>query len=214
MNDPWDRMRTLNPGFGRKRFSQTEVRDIIISVAVLSIAFFIILYRGSNIFPNDAAANTAAILGLSFLLVVLSFMVHELAHKVVAQKYGARAEFRAYPQGLLIALVFAILFGFLFAAPGAVYIEGAIDRERNGKISAAGPASNMIIAAVAWAMWFVTDGILSDIFLMFAFVNAFFAVFNLLPIPPMDGSKVYPWNVPVYVIMFAVSVAMLIPQFI
>jgi len=212
MYDPWDGMRVLNPGFGRKRFSAIEVRDITIAISVLTVAIFIILYRGSNLVPNDAVNNFLAILGLSFLLVVTGFMIHELAHKYVAQKYGAWAEFRVYPQGLLMALVFSLL-GFLFAAPGAVYINGAIDQERNGKISAAGPASNMVIAAIASIMWFMTDGLTSQIFGLFAFVNAFFAVFNLLPIPPMDGSKIYRWNMPLYIFMFAGAVAMLIPQF-
>jgi Zn-dependent protease len=211
MYDPWDDMRVLNPGFGKRRFSPTEIRDIAIAVGVLSVAFFVILYDRSY-FSDDRTTNFIAIFGLALLLVLLSFMVHELAHKVTAQRYGAWAEFRMYPQGLLMALVFS-MFGFLFAAPGAVYISGAIDRARNGKISAAGPASNLIIAAVASVLWYTTEGLTSDIFGLFAFVNAFFAVFNMLPIAPMDGSKIYPWNMPVYVMMFAAGAAMLVIQF-
>ena len=69
-------------------------------------------------------------------------MLHELAHKIVAQRNGAWAEFRAYPLGLVLAVVSALL-GFILAAPGAVYIQGAISRKQDGKISIAGPLTNL-----------------------------------------------------------------------
>jgi len=211
MNGGWDTMRRVNPGFGRRRYSMTEVRDITIAVLVLSFAFYMILSGGSHLYP-DRTANALALFGVSLLLVLTSFMLHELAHKVVAQRYGAWAEFRVYPFGLMIALVFSFM-GFLFAAPGAVYIDGAIDEERNGKISAAGPMANLVIGGVATVLWFLTDGLASQIFGLLAYLNAFFAAFNLLPIHPLDGSKIYGWNAPLYIGMFAAAAVILILQF-
>ena len=210
MGDPWDNARNMNSGFRMRRYSATEIRDLTIAILVLSVAFLIIL-GDSRLYPNNVV-NYLALFGISLVLVLTSFMLHELAHKIVAQRYGAWAEFRMYPFGLLIALVFSTM-GFLFAAPGAVYIDGAIDEERNGKISAAGPMVNIIIGSIATLMWFMTDGLTSQIFGLFALLNAFFAAFNLLPIAPMDGSKIYGWNMPLYIGMFAVAAALLILQF-
>ncbi len=41
---------------------------------------------------------------------------------------------------------------------------------------------------------------------MLAQLNAFLAVFNLLPIPPLDGSKIMPWNLTLWISVFAVAV--------
>ena len=42
--------------------------------------------------------------------------------------------------------------------------------------------------------------------MMLASLNAFLAFFNLLPIPPLDGSKIVTWKLPVYVVVMAVAV--------
>lgn len=206
MNDPWGDMTHVNPGYGKARFSKAEIRDITIAVLVLSVAFSIMLYV-DDLFFYDRTLNMLAVFGLSLLLVICSFMLHELAHKFVAQKYGAMAEFKVFMPGLLMALVFSF-FGFLFAAPGAVYIYGRIDQKTNGKISASGPIVNLAIGAVALAAWLMTTGMFSDILFLFAWLNVFLALFNILPIPPFDGSKIYKWNPFVYVIMIVAAIAM------
>ena len=192
-------MRSINYAYGR--YSPIELREIGISVLVLSVAFTILL----------SFRNTMDILLLfviSLVIVCTSFMLHELAHKFTAQKYGIWAEYRMFPMGLMMALLFSFM-GFIFAAPGAVYISGYIDKEKNGKIGAAGPAVNIVISAVAIVLALMTTGMLSSILWMLAGINAFFALFNLLPIPPLDGSKVRMWNLPVYLFMIACAVALL-----
>jgi Zn-dependent protease len=195
-------MRTINPNYGTN-YSGIEIRDIVISVAVLSVAFAIMFNRnGWDEF------SMFELIGISAIIVCTSFVIHELAHKFVAQRYGAWAEYRMFPFGLMIALVLSFM-GVIFAAPGAVYISGGINEEENGKISAAGPAVNIVIGAVALALSFVTVGLLSSVLLIMAAINAFFAVFNMIPIMPFDGSKIYRWNVAVYLLMAAAAVALL-----
>ena len=208
MNDPWDDLPRINPGFGMPRYSKAEINDLLIATLGLSVAFSILFYN-EGFFSSDFALNLAAWFVLAFALVSTSFIFHELAHKVVAQRYGAWAEFRVNPMGLLMAMVIA-LFGFLFAAPGAVYIRGMIDRRMNGRISAAGPLVNLIIGSTALAAALLTSGMAAAILMLFATLNAFLALFNLLPIPPLDGSKIYPWNMPVYIIMMASAVLLLL----
>ena len=78
----------------------------------------------------------------------LGFLLHQLAHKFVAQKYGCVAEFRAFDQMLYLAVGLAFFVGFIFAAPGAVMIRGYVDRRKNGIISIAGPAVNIMLAVI------------------------------------------------------------------
>ena len=88
----------------------------------------------------------------------------------------------------------AVAFGFVFAAPGAVYIYGRhLTREQNGKIAIAGPLANY---ALAIAFFLLLQGSPSaQGFLAYgAQVNLFLAFFNLLPFGPLDGAKVYHWN--------------------
>ena len=210
MEDPWEYYERVNPGYGKKRFSSIEIRDILIALLIISVAFTVILVRAGNVIYADRMMNILILFGLSALLVSTGFLLHEFAHKFVAQRYGAWAEFRMYPAGLMMALMFSF-FGFLFAAPGAVYINGRIDDRMNGKISVAGPLVNIIIGGIAMTVAYtVTDDLIGWIAYWFAFFNMFLAFFNLLPIPPMDGSKILKWNPAIYVTMIAIAfVAML-----
>jgi Zn-dependent protease len=74
-------------------------------------------------------------------------VLHELAHKFTAMRFGYWAEFRKDNQMLLIAVVLAALAGVVFAAPGATVVYGdRIGRRENGLISAAGPATSLALA--------------------------------------------------------------------
>jgi Zn-dependent protease len=206
-------MRTINPGFGKPRFSRIELRDIALAITVLSVAFAFIYARGyGHLFSDDVVANYLSWLAVSMVLVVMSFMLHEFGHKFAAQRYGAWAEFRMWPAGLGLALVSGF-FGFLFAAPGAVYIQGGIDDRANGKISLAGPAVNFGIAIAAILLWSVTvspqNGLLSMVLFLLAYLNAFLGLFNMIPVPPFDGSKIFRWNAGVWIATAAVGAVIL-----
>lgn len=213
----------INPGFGKKRFSTQEVQDILISIIVLTVAFMI-LYRNNTImtcleYHLGEGGRWAGLFAICLVLVVLSFLLHEFGHKFMAQKYGMWSEFRMFPMGLVLTLVTSI-FGFLFAAPGAVYIKGYADPQRNGKISMAGPTVNVILAAFGIAAALIIGSgpfYINDVrFLavlvcvMFASLNSFLAVFNLIPIGPLDGGKILAWNKVVWVTMFAIAVIELV----
>jgi len=138
-------------------------------------------------------------LALPFALLIVStaFVLHEMGHKLVAQKYGCWAEYRMYPRGLLLALIISF-FGVVFAAPGAVYIAGNVDSERNGKISLAGPGVNVLISLGALPLLFL-PGFIGLIGFYLGYINIFLALFNMLPFPPLDGSKIFMWSKKVYV---------------
>ena len=206
--DDFKRARPINPGFGKPSFSRIEIRDILISIAVLTIAFTVMLARSNpKYFSTDPVTNTLSWLAISLILVVTSFILHEMGHKFVAQHFGAWSEYRMYPLGLLLCIVSSLI-GILFAAPGAVYINGRIDDKMNGKISIAGPTVNLVLGFIALVISLVVDGRMGAIMHLMAHLNGFLAAFNLIPIFPLDGSKVLKWNPVVYVAALALAIAL------
>ena len=136
--------------------------------------------------------------------------MHELAHAWVALYQGDET---AYRQGYLTlnplkvmgqsALVVLILFGFAW---GAVPVNPRAMRHRSSPVlvACAGPGANLLLAilfALAYTLFqrFVTFEH-SDSVLMFWKVglqaNCFLLVFNMLPIPILDGWQLYSWLIP------------------
>ncbi len=208
---------SVSPGYFREsavpsrsmRFSRTEILHILTSVAVLTLAFAIVIVGVGNLFKLSLF-GTIFLFGASFLAVASGFLLHELMHKRIAQGYGCFAEFRMYPMGLMIGLLTALL-GFLIVLPGAVMIAGKITKRENGLISAAGPLTNMAIGGslMAFALTLDSSTDLWFVVSIIAFVNLWLAFFNMLPVPPLDGSKVFYWNAAVYIALIASAVAML-----
>src|SRR5438105_13503176 len=184
-------------------FSRTELVQLAVAILALSGAFTVLYIRYS---PRAFATNPAIFLAIFFpaslLAIGTGVGLHEIMHKVVAQRYGLWAEFRYNPRGLVFAFIFAAAIGFLYGAPGATWISGAVTKEQNGRISAAGPVSNLVIASVLFAGFLAMmprassfGGALVVLYrIQAASVNAFLAAFNMIPVMPLDGAKVWAWN--------------------
>jgi len=143
-----------------------------------------------------------AILSIAF---TASFLLHELAHKFSAQHFNLWAEFRLTLQGALITLI-SIFLPFKLISPGAVMIAGSGTQETVGKTAIAGPITNLILATTC--IMIAAFG--QPLFLIVAFINAFLAVFNLIPFGVMDGLKVFMWNKLVWAIAFAAAATLTI----
>jgi Zn-dependent protease len=123
--------------------------------------------------------------------------LHELAHKVVAVRFGQVAAFQA-DYGFLFLAVVSALAGFLFAAPGAVVHRGRITARENGLIALAGPVTNLLLAAVFLPMAVLGPGFVADVGTQGVIINLLLAGFNMIPFGPLDGRKVVAWSKPVY----------------
>jgi len=189
------------------KFSQIEKQDLFKAWLMLSIAFAIVM--GGFSFTFQFAIQMA----IAAITVGLGFLLHEMGHKFLAQEYGCIAEFRANMQMLVLAVLMSF-FGFIFAAPGAVFISGRhINTEKNGKISAMGPLMNIILALIFLGfLFYFPDSIL----VYYGFlINSWLALFNMIPFAIFDGAKILRWNKVVYGIMVAVSFLLLnVPPFI
>jgi Zn-dependent protease len=153
---------------------------------------------------------------LFFVAALLPAIVfHEWSHGIVADRMGDRTPRMAGrltlnpvrhidPFGTVILpglLLLPILFGqggpiFGYAKPMPVTPQNLREPNRQMMwIAAVGPVSNLLLAmlgalALRFAGGTAVGGPLTDFLFIFVFVNVLLAVFNILPIPPLDGSKV------------------------
>ena len=199
------------------RFSQRELKDLLIAWLALGVAFAIFLNPGllqSVLDPSDSPDLSAmsGALALSLLTAGVGFLLHELAHKVVAIRFGQIAEFRADYNLLFLAIVGALA-GFLFAAPGAVHHRGRITKRENGLISLAGPVTNLALAALFLGFLVAVtlsglEGFLVEIGTFGVIINLLLAGFNMIPFGPLDGKKVLAWSKVVYVAVAVPSIGL------
>ena len=198
-------------------FNRIELRDLAVCWLALGICFslqYLIPQQGTPY--SQSLAQFAVFLGVALVGIGTGFLFHELAHKGVAQRYGYHAEFRMWKLGLIIAVASAVIsFGqFLFFAPGAVYTSAykQPDPGEEGRISAAGPVANVILAGLFFLLAAGTAN--SDIWSLvgkFGFqVNLWLAAFNLIPFPPLDGVKILRWNKLAWFVMAALSWGLLL----
>ena len=193
------------------RFSRTELIHIFIAMAVLTVTFSFAITAG---YPQHASiSEVLSNLPLAFLSIITAFFFHEMAHKLVAQHYRLWSEFRMYPKGLLLALFLGVAFGVVFAAPGAVQIFGSANREEIGRISLAGPSTNLVIALVCLPFSIVATGFFKDALWFISYINSFLAFFNLIPFGPLDGKKIFHWRIDVWAALIITSVLLLIVAF-
>jgi Zn-dependent protease len=164
----------------RFTFSIRELKEMGISAFVLGFVFA--WYFDKGIPSLGSIFNALVAVGAAFIL-------HETAHKLAAQKYGCWAEYKMWETGLIIAFFSVILLDIVFAAPGAVYITPGyygITKRENGIISISGPLTNILLALIFHFLNFKLGVI----------INAWLAFFNMIPFPPLDGSKVIAWSIP------------------
>ncbi len=189
------------------KFSHREIKDLLFAGAMISLAFAVLIAGGYKVFLSFSRVGFAFM--IAFFTAGIGFLLHELMHKFVAQKYGLWAEFRAFHGMLWLALLFSF-FGFIFAAPGAVFINGYITRERNGKISLAGPLTNISLGILFLILLLILgkSGLFGIFFSTGLMINALLGAFNMIPVMPFDGAKIIAWDKTVYWISLIIAVGL------
>ncbi len=212
-----------------EKISRREEADLFIAWIAISLAFTIIFVSPNGFLSSNFRIDPLTALvffAISLVTVGIGFILHEMAHKFTAMKFGYYAEFRKDNMMLLVAVALAALVGVVFAAPGATVIYNnsidgrGISREQNGKISAAGPLVNLILC-IPFAGLLIYGGtgtglggnLYSVIGMIGLQVNAMIAAFNMLPVSVLDGKKVLAWNVGIFVILIVAAFGALVVSF-
>ena len=141
------------------------------------------------------------------IVLIIAFTIHELAHAVTADYLGdptprrmGRITLNPLKHLDPIGTLLLIIAGFGWAKPVMVNPMNMRGNPRTSMaiVAAAGPLSNIIMATLAALFFrlglvsFTQGGAFSASFLLseFIWINLILAFFNLIPIPPLDGSKI------------------------
>jgi Zn-dependent protease len=178
--------------------------ELLKAWAGTSLAFAIFIVGGQVLQPGF----------LTFLIIAaitcgIGFLLHELAHRIVARNYGAEAHFVANNPWLLLSIVIAFV-GIFIAAPGAVWHRGYLTTRQGGMIALAGPATNLALAVLFLLLSFAipAGGFLSAMAFVGYQINAWLGLFNMIPAGPFDGAKVLNWSPVVFGVTVAIAIVL------
>lgn len=144
---------------------------------------------------------------LSIIPALICIVFHELSHGFVAYKLGdttakemGRLTLNPLKHIDVLGLIMMAVFHFGWAKPVPVNMYRFKNPKRGMAITAlAGPVSNIIIAVVFmalygffWPLLYMSEfgAVILDMLNTTAVISISFAVFNIIPIPPLDGSKI------------------------
>ena len=145
---------------------------------------------------------------------LIGFAFHECAHAWVADRLGdptprsqGRLTLNPFVHLDLFGTLMALLYQFGWAKPVLTqphYFKGNQARGRM-LVAIAGPIANLLMAFIAMLAWVLTvsllgsstwSPILSQVFRSIVLLNLGLGIFNLLPIPPLDGFAILRWLLP------------------
>ncbi|MBR2335554.1 MAG: site-2 protease family protein [Clostridia bacterium] len=173
-----------------------------------------------SLFTGDARTTAISIL-LTLPTILIALSAHEAAHGYIAYKLGDRTAFNLGRITLNpfkhldpIGALFMLVFGYGWAKPVPINARNFKDPRKGMALTAlAGPATNLILGTIGvmlyylvlciaysepvFNLWFsnYTLEIAISMILIFlrnfAFLNFLYTVFNLIPVPPFDGSRIF-----------------------
>ncbi|MEM4714003.1 MAG: hypothetical protein QXQ79_00445 [Candidatus Nanoarchaeia archaeon] len=170
-----------------------EVIQIIITILAIGFIFSPWSPWVKNFEEGEEKSKFLNDLKLGILVAAPAVILHELAHKLVALMYGFSATYFASWWGLSIGVLMKIFIpGVIFFIPGYVSIQGQGAPLDFGLIAFAGPLINLILFGIFslfllkdvlpkyWPIWSISKRL-----------NLWLFIFNMLPIPGLDGFKFY-----------------------
>ena len=194
------------------KFSRSEIRTFIISILVLS---FIISFR------EWGGIEFNLIVGLfnwfnAALIVTLVMFIYNGAQRIAGLSVGYNVEYKMWATGLLIGLVvaFASRGKIWVLVPGGIlihhlaghrlgYFRYGLGYFANGMISTAGSVAVISLAALFKIINTAVGSGLLDKLIVFCIV---FAIYDMLPIPPLSGGKLVYGSRMTYAFMFCTIV--------
>ncbi len=173
-------------------FGAWEIVQIVITIAALGFIFSE-NKRTITEFGELLDEKLERKLWAAVLIAAPAVLLHELAHKFLALSFGFAATYAASLWGLAIGVFLKIIgSSFIFFIPGYVSIFGTGSQLQFGLVALVGPLANLVL------FLFFTAAHKYDFFPRYQHIvyaskqiNLWLFVFNMLPIPGLDGLKFY-----------------------
>lgn len=192
-------------------FTKDEFKGFVVTVFVLA---FIFSFSDWGVQAFDAVVGLQNF-AVAFMVVLVSVFVHHSAQRLAALVWGFRAEHILWWQGLTFSALIALFTnGALKLLPGSALMIHHMPVHRLGfyrygpnfqtfgKIAVFGPLANLVFAVLV--------RIVGELFVLnvskLYFFNLLFAAYNLLPFPPLDGSRIFYASRLLYVFVFSAIV--------
>ena len=206
---PVERTRKTAKFFGK--MSLQEKWGLAVSLLVAALIF---AYNFERPFSTFAALPGA------LAAVAIAMAVHEYAQRRVAKRFGVSATYEMWMPGVVFSLLVMLVGIKLIIVGGAAAVAYKFSRwgmrnrhasfEEVGIVSMAGPAANLLLATVLKAFagpagWTAALGYLSDI-------NAWFAVYSLIPLKQLDGGGLFMWSHVYWLFIMLWAVLLLTPS--
>ncbi len=195
---------------GKLTFSLAEVRDLFFSTLILSFVFSFsaVFNTYLEVFVNFF---------ITFMFIGVSFLIHELAHKIGAEYFGADSVYKIWPLGLLIAILVGILSNgaLIFFVPGIAVFSAypkkrfgtgrvILDLDEDALISLSGPLASLLMVLL---FKFFSPILPYNIWQPMVIINSWIALFSLIPWTPFDGGRIFFYNWLLWGIFFGISCA-------
>ncbi len=157
------------------------------------------------------------VIGIFAVILMASFLIHEVAHKIIAQRIGMWAEFRLTTWGAVLTFI-SVFLPFKMISPGAMMIGGSVPNGKDLiKISVAGVITNLAFSITTFGVAFgllklPVSGLVLMLFFA-AYINSFMAVFNLIPFGILDGYKIFSINKKIWALVFVPSLILTLASY-
>jgi len=165
----------------------SEIISVLIVTGVLGYIFsgYIKFYK------RDFYSNFK----FAILITAPAVILHEFGHKFASIAFGVPAYFQIWPFGLALGVILRIFHSpFLILAPGYVNLQQIAPPYQLAAIAFAGPLINLILWSVAAIILKKRRNLKRRTMIalhLTKIINMWLFIFNMLPIPPLDGSKVF-----------------------
>jgi Zn-dependent protease len=190
-------MRGLRPDEGKEAvlftLSKRELAVIVASAVIFTLAFML----------KDRLAIEGTTILVFILMGGMATVAHELSHRFFARRWQGQSEFQFWGLGTVMMLLTAGLFGTVFAKPSRALTASTeqMTASQGAFVATAGPMANVLFA-LASVLIIPLGGILTLIGQAGFSMNLLAAVFDMVPMVPMDGKKLFAYSKFLWAVMF------------
>jgi len=173
-----------------------EVFDIIAMTLLVGVIFssFFRFLKKQKYNPLEVKAGIDwESMKMAIIITAPGILFHELGHKFAALGFGIEATFHASYFWLMIGVILSLMnTGIIFFIPAYVSIASSATPLQNTIISFAGPFVNLLLYVMSFLLlrYNLVKRKNVPLVLLTKRINGFLFLFNMIPIPPFDGSHV------------------------